>query len=74
MTTTQDMAGEPLAVVGAPVTHEHGWWVESRHATSRGCVLYVRCAVCGARRVDLVAAGEAIPEPMSVVISNRSGV
>lgn len=33
--------------------HEHGWGVESRHATSEGAVVYVRCTACGARRVDL---------------------
>lgn len=34
-------------------THEHGWLAESRHATSEGTVVYVICADCGARRVDL---------------------
>lgn len=34
-------------------SHEHGWCVESSHPTSMGRVLYVRCATCGARRVDL---------------------
>lgn len=34
-------------------THEHAWRVESRHATSAGVVLYVRCGDCGTRRVDL---------------------
>lgn len=34
-------------------THEHAWLVESRHPTSEGIVLYVRCADCDARRVDL---------------------
>ena len=29
-------ASHQLAGVGAPVTHEHGWSVESRHATSQG--------------------------------------
>lgn len=38
-----------------PVTapHEHAWLVESRHNTSEGIVLYVRCASCRTRRVDL---------------------
>jgi hypothetical protein len=35
------------------LTHEHGWIVESRHSTSEGRVLYVQCAQCGARRIDL---------------------
>ncbi|MFE7224848.1 hypothetical protein ACFU7D_08705 [Nocardioides sp. NPDC057577] len=34
-------------------THEHGWLTESSHQTSEGRVLYVRCAQCGVRRVDL---------------------
>ncbi|WP_328531291.1 hypothetical protein OG984_09235 [Nocardioides sp. NBC_00368] len=33
--------------------HEHGWLTESSHQTSEGRVLYVRCARCGVRRVDL---------------------
>jgi hypothetical protein len=34
-------------------THEHAWLIESRHPTSEGTVLYVRCAECATRRVDL---------------------
>ncbi|WP_448720884.1 hypothetical protein [Microbacterium natoriense] len=34
-------------------THEHAWLVESRHPTSEGIVLYVRCGDCGVRRVDV---------------------
>ncbi|MER7555628.1 hypothetical protein ABTZ46_01725 [Nocardioides sp. NPDC126508] len=33
--------------------HEHGWLTESSHQTSEGRVVYVRCAECGVRRVDL---------------------
>lgn len=33
--------------------HEHAWAVDSRHATSEGTVLYVRCVGCDAHRVDL---------------------
>ena len=33
--------------------HEHGWLTESSHQTSEGRVIYVRCAQCGVRRVDL---------------------
>ncbi len=33
--------------------HEHGWLVESRHPTTQGQVVYVRCAACRALRVDL---------------------
>jgi hypothetical protein len=35
------------------LVHEHGWRVDSRHATSLGDVVYVRCAQCGTLRVDL---------------------
>ena len=37
----------------ADAVHEHGWVTESSHQTSDGLVSYVRCAVCGVRRVDL---------------------
>lgn len=40
------------AAAPAPV-HEHAWVTESVHATSEGCVRYVRCVGCAARRVDL---------------------
>lgn len=33
--------------------HEHAWVAESRHPTSDGVVLYVRCTGCDTRRVDL---------------------
>lgn len=33
--------------------HEHAWLVQSRHPTSEGIVVYVRCAECATRRVDL---------------------
>ncbi|MGW8484610.1 hypothetical protein ACWGJP_15885 [Microbacterium sp. NPDC055903] len=45
--------------------HEHGWIVESRHATSEGRILYVRCADCGARRIDLEAHPAAPPLALS---------
>ncbi|WP_091502999.1 hypothetical protein [Microbacterium sp. cf332] len=46
---TRAAAPEPVA----PDRHEHGWTTESAHRTSEGLVRYVRCAVCGIRRVDL---------------------
>lgn len=33
--------------------HEHAWVADSRHPTSEGVVVYVRCADCGTHRVDL---------------------
>lgn len=47
--------------------HEHGWITESRHSTSEGTVVYVRCAACGARRVDLLAHPTAPPAVLSRV-------
>lgn len=43
----------------ADAIHEHGWLTESSHQTSEGRVIYVRCARCGVRRVDLQ------PHPLS---------
>ncbi len=34
-------------------THEHAWVADSRHPTSEGVVVYVRCVGCGTYRVDL---------------------
>jgi hypothetical protein len=45
--------------------HEHGWLVESRHPTSEGTVVYVRCADCGIRRVDLQERPPAPPSALS---------
>ncbi|MFD6444886.1 hypothetical protein ACFWEJ_07285, partial [Promicromonospora sp. NPDC060204] len=47
-TTDATTAGAP-----ADSGHEHAWTTDSRHRTSAGYVLYVRCAACGAHRVDL---------------------
>jgi hypothetical protein len=49
----------------ASITHEHGWLVESAHRTLDGTVLYVRCAACGTRRVDLAARPETPPTALS---------
>lgn len=43
----------PIHRISPPVpAHEHAWLVESRHPTSEGTVVYVRCAGCTTRRVD----------------------
>lgn len=56
------LAAGPVASGPAPVStvapvpnpaHEHGWFTQSSHRTSQGVVVYVRCAECGASRVDL---------------------
>jgi len=56
----------------APRTHEHGWTAESRHPTSEGVVVYVRCAGCGARRVDVVPLGGILPNAASRPVSGRA--
>ncbi|MGM1018152.1 MAG: hypothetical protein ACQEW8_11515 [Actinomycetota bacterium] len=55
-----------------PAPHEHGWLVESRHATSEGTILYVRCAACGALRVDRHVAHAAAPEAVSRESATRA--
>lgn len=49
MTVLQDQPGTGSTSEGQP----HQWQVESRHGTSDGTVVYVRCTRCGARRVEL---------------------
>lgn len=50
----------------APIdAHEHGWRVESRHATSEGWVLYVRCGVCRTLRMDCQARADLPPVAVS---------
>lgn len=52
--------------------HEHAWVTASRHATSEGIILYVRCA-CGAWRVDTVdAASMRPPRALSHTIPDRT--
>lgn len=57
-----------LADIATAPTCEHGWVTESRHATSEGVVLYVRCGRCGARRVDLQPIAPAVPVGLSRTI------
>ncbi|MEE2056058.1 hypothetical protein [Rhodococcus artemisiae] len=45
--------------------HEHGWAVESSHATSMGRVLYVLCEACRARRIDLQHHTQAPPAALT---------
>ena len=54
--------------------HEHSWTTESRHATSAGYVLYVRCTGCGRHRVDLQGHRELPPAPLTRVVGSASGV
>ncbi|WP_407360124.1 hypothetical protein [Microbacterium sp. LBN7] len=52
--------------------HEHAWLVESRHPTSDGIVLYVRCAGCAVRRVDLQPHPHTPPSALSTEVSART--
>ncbi|GAA1139306.1 MULTISPECIES: hypothetical protein [Microbacterium] len=54
----------PIPRQTAPV-HEHAWLVDSRHPTSEGLVLYVRCDGCGVRRVDVQAHPQTPPVALS---------
>ncbi|MFC0247649.1 hypothetical protein ACFFIO_03935 [Citricoccus parietis] len=48
--------------------HEHAWRAESRHLTSEGLVLYVRCGDCGVLRVDVQENQGLPPAALSRVI------
>jgi cytochrome c2 len=52
--------------------HEHSWATESRHATSAGYVVYVRCTACGSHRVDLQGHREMPPAPLTRVVGGAS--
>lgn len=72
MATEQRIDTPPGAVSRA---HEHGWVTESAHRTSEGVVLYVRCAGCGVRRVDLRDQASAPPAALSqLVAETRSAI
>ncbi|WP_159575252.1 hypothetical protein [Microbacterium sp. 8M] len=49
----------------APAPHEHAWSTRSRHSTSDGLLLYVRCTGCDAHRVDLIIPGAVAPSALS---------
>lgn len=61
----------PIPLQAAP-PHEHAWLVESRHQTSEGVVVYVRCAGCGTRRVDLQTHAMMPPSAISAETSGSS--
>ncbi|MCO1337676.1 hypothetical protein BJH93_02040 [Kocuria polaris] len=66
MRTREQRAVRPAtAATGLSAAHEHGWRVESSHATSAGRVLYVTCGDCGTRRVDVQQAAHLPPLALS---------
>lgn len=71
MSAEPDVLCTPTA---AARTHQHGWCTESSHRTLEGVIRYVRCAVCGARRIDLVAAPGAVPAARSGIVPGSAAV
>jgi len=67
-------AGSTTDEAARETGHEHSWTTDSRHPTSAGHVLYVRCTGCGAHRVDLQARTDAPPAPLSRAVGGASRV
>jgi hypothetical protein len=63
----------PISIRPLPLVHEHAWITESAHRTSEGVIVYVRCAACGTRRVDLRAADAMPPAQQSQEITGCRG-
>ncbi|MFD2795838.1 hypothetical protein ACFS27_19915 [Promicromonospora vindobonensis] len=61
----------PAAPISTHEAHEHAWTTESRHPTSAGYVLYVRCTACGTRRVDLQGSRTMPPAALSRAVGDR---
>lgn len=61
----------PAIRTATPRVHEHGWITESTHPTSEGTIVYVMCASCGARRIDLRGTGDLAPAALSAVAGPR---
>jgi hypothetical protein len=62
-------ASDDHRLTGPDEPHEHAWHTESSHRTSEGRVLYVRCGLCGSRRVDLQPHPHTPPTPVSTPLS-----
>ncbi|UPL13350.1 hypothetical protein [Microbacterium galbinum] len=70
MTSTDTLPiPRPTAV---PMAHEHSWLTESRHPTSEGVVVYVRCGACTARRIDLRPSSAAPSTSLPPIAMSRS--
>ncbi|MEV0949494.1 hypothetical protein [Promicromonospora sp. NPDC050249] len=72
MTTidTRPAPGTGTQETSTQTRHEHSWATESRHATSAGYVVYVRCTACGSHRVDLQGHREMPPAPLTRVVGS----
>jgi hypothetical protein len=55
----------PRIPTAPAAAHEHAWLIESRHRTSEGMLLYVRCEGCGTRRVDAQSHSHRPPTALS---------
>ncbi|WP_231954980.1 hypothetical protein [Occultella aeris] len=71
MTTSKTRSPAHRSVPSAE--HEHAWSTQSRHLTSSGHVIYVRCETCGVRRVDLQQRDDMPPAPLSMLLGVASG-
>ncbi|GAB2612257.1 hypothetical protein [Pseudactinotalea suaedae] len=71
MSATSDIrtASQPAPASTRTPSHEHAWVTESRHRTSEGDVLYVRCGGCRAQRIDLQRRSDAPPTALTRSIS-----
>lgn len=49
----------------------HEWRVVSRHGTSEGTVVYVRCARCGVQRVEVQESAHLPPLAISREVASR---
>ena len=65
--TLHSTPAAPLAAT-PDTAHEHGWILQSRHATAEGMIRYVRCTLCSARRIDLEETPPRPPAPISAVL------
>ena len=61
----------PIRIPNRMPLHEHGWVTESSHRTSAGVVVYVHCAACGTRRVDLDDSTGMPLAPQSTEVAGR---
>ncbi|WP_309103562.1 hypothetical protein [Microbacterium sp.] len=60
-----DLDTRPVPVPTPLRGHEHAWLTDSRHPTSEGVLVYVRCAGCGVHRVDLQDRTQSPPHALS---------
>ncbi|HWS51630.1 MAG TPA: hypothetical protein VN241_11525 [Microbacterium sp.] len=67
-----DLDTRPVPVATPVRRHEHAWITDSRHPTSDGILVYVRCASCGVHRVDLQDRTQSPPRALSRELGDSS--